>query len=620
MPRILLPLLCALAISTSAQAERATLSTPKPITGQTLTIHYHAADGILASADSIAIQVLLYHHNADLELHQAPMQQTGTDWQVEVPLKAAVYGLFRFVANDIADTRAGAFWDFIVHDQTGQPVQGAYQALAESWVHPARGPLFGRAENYDQARIAIAREETLYSATDDTRDLRWAVELESGTPNPDALAEITAWLADTAADFDGDSGAFWQRRQRYQQAGLDNELAAFEASLLAKDPRGELAAAVYFERIYDAEEKSLERTERTRTFLAMDFPNLDPFRIEWAIAHLIEGSALDEAAARLTDQPGHFPYQVYELANALITDQQAQRAADLLNGEITAWQEPHPDVRARFASDEDFAARRQWELPRLYEAYGLALLSLGEQHQALAACRQAYELDEGGSANNNGRYVECLVAAGEYEQAVAITRASIESLQYSDSLLEFGREAFRHSGADDDEFERIVARAKAKVERLDLQTPDFVMQSFAGEPIRLSNLRGKVVVLDFWATWCSPCKAAFPYVQKVYERYQHRSDFALYAVNTREALQGEKLRRKVDAFMQKHNYTFPVALDTSKAVYNQFLITGIPTQLFFDQHGVLQFREIGFHGPSTEHTMAARIDLLLEDMLATTDH
>jgi len=77
------------------------------------------------------------------------------------------------------------------------------------------------------------------------------------------------------------------------------------------------------------------------------------------------------------------------------------------------------------------------------------------------------------------------------------------------------------------------------------------------------------------------------------------------------------LRTTVDAFMQKHNYTFPVAFDTSKAVYNQFLSTGIPTQLYFDRRAYRSY-ESGFRRPSMELTMAARIDLLLEDLLVAT--
>ncbi|MGH7456867.1 MAG: TlpA family protein disulfide reductase, partial [bacterium] len=160
--------------------------------------------------------------------------------------------------------------------------------------------------------------------------------------------------------------------------------------------------------------------------------------------------------------------------------------------------------------------------------------------------------------------------------------------------------------------ERAAIKAKEKLlaERISNPAPDFSAKNLAGETVQLAQLKGKVVVLDFWATWCGPCKAAFPYVQKVYEKYKDNSDVVILAVNTWENESGAEREKLVKKFLEDNKYTFPVVYDETSVV-EKYKVEGIPTQFFIDRKGVIQFKEGGFNGPEMEQGMAMKIDMLL---------
>ncbi len=110
------------------------------------------------------------------------------------------------------------------------------------------------------------------------------------------------------------------------------------------------------------------------------------------------------------------------------------------------------------------------------------------------------------------------------------------------------------------------------------QIYSFSTTTVAGEHISLDDYRGQVVMLNFWATWCPPCRAEMPAIETVYEQYRDQG-FVVLAVNNAERMD------QVDAFATQYGLTFPVLLDYSAAIQHQFGITGYPTSLFLDANG-----------------------------------
>jgi len=135
-------------------------------------------------------------------------------------------------------------------------------------------------------------------------------------------------------------------------------------------------------------------------------------------------------------------------------------------------------------------------------------------------------------------------------------------------------------------------------------SPDFKLQSVGGDEIVLSELRGKVVLLNFWGSWCPPCKEEMPTMQKVYRDYQDKG-FAILAVNA--AFQ-EKPGASA-AFLANNLLDFTILLDTDGEVSRQYQVHAFPTSYFIDSDGVIQ--EIVIGGPMAEALLRTRIENLL---------
>ena len=134
--------------------------------------------------------------------------------------------------------------------------------------------------------------------------------------------------------------------------------------------------------------------------------------------------------------------------------------------------------------------------------------------------------------------------------------------------------------------------------------PDFTVTDGAGNEVRLSDFRGKGVVLNFWASWCGPCKSEMPHFQTAYETYGEDVHFLM--VNMSEAL-GDS-RTNADAFLNEGGYTFPVYYDTLAECAYGYGVTGIPMTFFIDKDGNLVS---GKTGMISEADLERRIQTIL---------
>jgi peroxiredoxin len=116
---------------------------------------------------------------------------------------------------------------------------------------------------------------------------------------------------------------------------------------------------------------------------------------------------------------------------------------------------------------------------------------------------------------------------------------------------------------------------------------DKTLSALHGPAQSLSKLRGQVVLLNFWATWCYPCRAEMPSMQALYDAYQH-AGFTILAIAS--DAQGQSV---VGPFAEKHQLTFPILLDTHNAVGAQLQLPGIPTSYLLDKQSRIVGMEVG---------------------------
>ncbi|PAV29609.1 alkyl hydroperoxide reductase [Virgibacillus profundi] len=113
--------------------------------------------------------------------------------------------------------------------------------------------------------------------------------------------------------------------------------------------------------------------------------------------------------------------------------------------------------------------------------------------------------------------------------------------------------------------------------------PDFELETLEGEPVRLSDYRGSRVMLNFWATWCPPCRAEIPDMQKLYDN----KDVTILAVNMAES------QDTVTKFVKEFEMTFPVPMDVESEVMETYQVQAYPTSYMIDSNGRIQFIRLG---------------------------
>lgn len=116
---------------------------------------------------------------------------------------------------------------------------------------------------------------------------------------------------------------------------------------------------------------------------------------------------------------------------------------------------------------------------------------------------------------------------------------------------------------------------------------DFTLQDLEGKPISLSDYKGKVVFIDFWATWCPPCRLSIPYVEKLYEQYKDNEDFVVLGINLEES------KEDITKFMKKQKMNYPILLNDKKVISN-YKITSIPRFFLIDRNGEIYNKYVGF--------------------------
>jgi cytochrome c biogenesis protein CcmG/thiol:disulfide interchange protein DsbE len=137
------------------------------------------------------------------------------------------------------------------------------------------------------------------------------------------------------------------------------------------------------------------------------------------------------------------------------------------------------------------------------------------------------------------------------------------------------------------------------------QAPNIALQTTGGATIQLSAYKGKVVLVDFWASWCRPCKTSFPALDSLYREYQPRG-FEVLAINLDER------RRDADTFLSDRPHRLTVLFDPDGASPVAFGVKGLPSSFLIDRAGKIRFIHMGYSGNVDESYRHELAQLLAE--------
>jgi thiol-disulfide isomerase/thioredoxin len=258
----------------------------------------------------------------------------------------------------------------------------------------------------------------------------------------------------------------------------------------------------------------------------------------------------------------------------------------------------------------EYESEKEWKDDR-EQTLGMNLYTLAKiqydmknKKQAQENLSEAVNLTKGEVADINELYVKTLIDNDNYDKALTEAGKFIKSGSSSTAMKSLLKTAYEknNKGANGfDQYEsqfEIAAQNKLttqlKKQMIDKPAPNFTLKDLNGKDVSLADLKGKTIVVDFWATWCGPCKASFPAMKEAVEKYSNKDNVKFLFVNTWENVKNKK--DNAEEFIKQNKYPFHVLLDTQNEVVAKYKVSGIPTKFVIDKNGNIRFMSVGFEG------------------------
>ncbi len=394
--------------------------------------------------------------------------------------------------------------------------------------------------------------------------------------------------------------------QLYYIAGAQEEATALQERTVKIYPHGEFAKRQFWNKIYQQKntEDSLLKymREYTKEFNDNSPAAKDPF-YTYIISLSLQNNKWDDVFkyAALVDNKsmlaGMFNNKAWELSGAELYNvaPDLEHAKKLSKLSLVGIEQ---EISKRPAAEQNERLIKG-TLNTYGDTYALILYKLHLYDSAFyyqdLIYQQGGELDPGGEE----RYA---AYAGKVK-SLEYARKVIEKMMLdgnNSALLEKQLQGiYAKLNLPQSDFEKIVAksnkeasaRSLARIKEVlgDTQAKSFTLKNLNDQEVSLASLKGKVVVIDFWATWCGPCRASFPSMQEAVTKYKDDPEVAFLFLDVWENKPAAEMKENATKFIKENNYTFNVLLDSTDKVVADYKVEGIPAKFIIGKDGNIVF-------------------------------
>lgn len=272
----------------------------------------------------------------------------------------------------------------------------------------------------------------------------------------------------------------------------------------------------------------------------------------------------------------------------------------------------------------DLLTKSRWEKQRenafatYADTYAMVLYRMGNYKKALQYAKEAQAITKGESVDHNMTYALIAEKAMKPRQYKSLIEQFVKEGKANAAITDVLKRLYVKNNKSETGFENYIAAlekeaylkmvAGLKKEMLNDESPQFTLKDLEGNSVNLADFKGKTVIVDFWATWCGPCIASMPGMQKMVNKYKNDPNVKFLFVDTWQNEENET--ELVKKFIADKGYKeFHVLMDLDDKVVASFKVDGIPTKFIIGSDGNIKFKDVGFEG---EEKLMAKLDAMIE--------